>query len=136
MTSTTPPTTPPTTQSVTDPLSDPELIIEIKEYNKKTIPKALREQVWIKHIGKKFSAKCTIGWCNNTISPFEYHCAHIIAESKNGPTSLDNLVPTCSKCNLSMGNKYTVTEWNNLLKKGFFANLYHKLILICRIIFY
>ena len=86
-------------------------------YSKKSIAKGLKEQVWLKHVGTKFNAKCTISWCTNTITPFDYHCAHIIAESKDGPTTLENLVPTCPKCNLSMSNNYSVTEWNNLIHK-------------------
>ena len=50
---------------------------------KKSIPKGLKEQVWLKHVGQKFNAKCTVSWCTNIITPFNYHCAHIIAESKD-----------------------------------------------------
>ena len=34
---------------------------------KQVIPKAMREQVWIKHIGRKFESRCYIQWCKNTI---------------------------------------------------------------------
>jgi hypothetical protein len=106
-------------------------------YVKKSIPKGLKEQVWIKHIGEKFNAKCTISWCTNTITPFNYHCAHIIAESKDGPTTLDNLVPTCSKCNLSMSNNYSVTEWCNLIHKHTrWGKLGAKMRMICSIMWH
>ena len=111
---------------------------EIAKYIKKSIPKALKEQVWLKHIGPKFKSKCPITWCQNTITCFDYHTAHVIQECKNGPTVLDNLIPTCSKCNLSMGHKYTVTEWNLLvtLDKGFIHKYLNKLKMAYRVLFY
>ena len=83
-------------------------------HRKKTIPKALREQVWLSQIGPKYEAKCPIGWCKNTITVFDFQSGHIIPESKGGPTTLENLMPICSRCNLSMNNQYTITEWNTL----------------------
>ena len=65
---------------------------------KATIPKALREQVWIQNIGQKFDSKCKVVWC--------------IPESRGGKTTLDNLVPICGRCNTSMGSQYTIDEWN------------------------
>jgi len=76
------------------------------------IPKALREQVWIVKIGRKFDAKCRIVWCTNRMNVFDFQCGHNIPESKGGPTTLDNLVPICSRCNVSMGNHFTIDQWN------------------------
>ncbi len=122
---------------ITDISSDEQEEFKKSKYIKKTIPKALREQVWINTIGRKFKSKCTISWCSNIITPFDYHCAHIIPESKNGSTTLDNLIPTCSKCNLSMSNNYTVIEWNNMisLKKGFFSKFINKVKIIFKVLF-
>ena len=78
------------------------------------IPCALREQVWIKYIGKKYTSKCYIRWCKNDIDVFNYHVAHNVPESKNGPTVLENLRPICARCNLSMSNNYTIDEWQKL----------------------
>ena len=78
------------------------------------IPKALREQVWLKQFGKQYSAKCASVWCENKITVFDFHCGHDIPESKGGETILENLVPICARCNLSMGNSYTFKEWNKL----------------------
>ena len=83
---------------------------------KDTIPKALREQVWITYLGKKFSTKCTVVWCTNRISAFDFQVGHNIPESKGGETVLENLRPICSRCNLSMSNTYTIDEWNKLGK--------------------
>jgi 5-methylcytosine-specific restriction endonuclease McrA len=79
---------------------------------KATIPKALREQVWIQHIGQKFDSKCKVVWCKNRINVFDFQSGHNIPESKGGSTNVDNLIPICARCNVSMGNQYTIDEWN------------------------
>jgi len=79
--------------------------------NKIKIPKAVREQVWIKYIGKKFDSKCYIRWCKNKITVFDFHVGHNIPESRGGLTIIDNLRPICPRCNQSMGNQYTIDEW-------------------------
>jgi 5-methylcytosine-specific restriction endonuclease McrA len=79
---------------------------------KQKIPKALREQVWITKVGPRFNAKCKIVWCTNKMNVFDYQCGHNVPESKGGATTLDNLVPICSRCNVSMGSQYTINQWN------------------------
>lgn len=78
---------------------------------KKHIRKALREQVWIQKAGKVFEAKCSTPWCENLMNVFDFHCGHNIPESQGGPTNVDNLIPLCSRCNLSMGDTYTIQQW-------------------------
>jgi 5-methylcytosine-specific restriction endonuclease McrA len=85
-----------------------------KKYNKCKIPKALREQVWIKFIGKKYESKCYIRWCKNNITVFDFQSSHNIPESFGGETTLENLRPLCSRCNQSMSNEYTIDEWQKL----------------------
>lgn len=68
---------------------------------KKSIPKAVRDQVWVTYVGKKYSGSCFC--CNKEINVNAWHCGHVIAESKGGPTTVENLRPLCSTCNLSMG---------------------------------
>jgi 5-methylcytosine-specific restriction endonuclease McrA len=82
-------------------------------YTKVKIPKALREQVWITHAGRVFETKCSVTWCKNHISVFDYQCGHNIPESKGGKTNIGNLVPICSRCNISMGNLFTIDQWNS-----------------------
>ena len=67
------------------------------------IPKALRESVWISHSGKVFERACFTPWCQNRINVFDFHTGHNVPESKGGATTLDNLIPLCARCNLSMG---------------------------------
>ncbi len=78
---------------------------------KKHIRKALREQVWIQKAGKVFETKCSTPWCENLMNVFDFHCGHNIPESQGGPTNVDNLIPLCSRCNLSMGDTYTIQQW-------------------------
>ena len=87
----------------------------MSEYVKKKIPKAIREQLWIQKVGKKFETKCKTTWCRNKINVFDYQAGHDIPESKGGTAELTNLIPICSRCNLSMGNQFTFRQW---CKKG------------------
>ena len=84
-------------------------------YRKEQIPKRIREMVWSTYNGEKYSNKCYVSWCNNIINVFNYQVGHDIPESKGGTLDLSNLKPICGNCNLSMGNKYTITEWNTLI---------------------
>jgi hypothetical protein len=81
-------------------------------YKKKKIPRAVREAVWLNHCGRKFERRCMTPWCKNNINAFDFQTGHNIPESKGGTTTLDNLIPLCSRCNLSMGNQYTFQEWS------------------------
>lgn len=95
-----------------------------KKYRKKTIPIKLKQQVWLRHFGRTFENKCFIEWCDNSINVFDFEAGHDIPESKGGKIDLHNLYPICSKCNKSMGNRYTILSsieglddmdgiWNN-----------------------
>ena len=87
--------------------------VTLPPYKKRKIPKALREAVWIKHAGPDtMSMKCKTPWCPNTITAFNFQTGHNVPESKGGATTIDNLVPICSRCNMSMGNQYTFDEWS------------------------
>ena len=81
---------------------------------KQPIPKAIREQVWLRTFGKTYESKCYIKWCKNTINVFDYHVGHNIPESKGGTLEIDNLKPLCSRCNLSMSSNYTIDEFVSL----------------------
>lgn len=81
---------------------------------RRSLPKAVREQVWLKINGKKYESKCYINWCKNKITVFDFQVGHDIPKSKGGSDSVDNLKPICSRCNLSMSNDYTIKEWNRI----------------------
>ena len=80
-------------------------------YKKAKIPVALREQVWISRMGRRFEGKCCVDWCNNIITVFDFQSGHNVPESRGGKTTIENLIPICSRCNLSMGNTYTIEQW-------------------------
>ena len=84
---------------------------------KKSIPKAIREQVWIFYFNRTFKHKCYIPWCKNIIDVFNFHVGHNKPESKGGKLTIKNLRPICSRCNYSMNNKYTITEWMKIGRK-------------------
>ena len=88
-----------------------KFIIKIK---KTRIPRALREQIWIKRNKKKFEVKCPIKWCRNRIHCFNFHSGHNIPESKGGKTNIKDLIPICAKCNLSMSNNYTINKFSKI----------------------
>ena len=81
---------------------------------KATIPKALREQVWVTYAGRVFQRRCLVAWCQNTMTVFDFHVGHDVPESHGGATEISNLRPICARCNLSMGSQYTVQEWSKL----------------------
>jgi 5-methylcytosine-specific restriction endonuclease McrA len=88
--------------------------IEKKKKRKANIPVALREAVWITRFGRVFAHKCSTSWCPNTITVFDFQSGHNVPESKGGPTTINNLFPLCARCNLSMGDRYTLDEWSTL----------------------
>ena len=89
-------------------------IKRIKPSRKQKIPVAIREAVWIKRCGKVFEHKCLTSWCPNTITVFDFQSGHNIPESKGGPVTVDNLYPLCSRCNTSMGDRYTFDQWTKV----------------------
>jgi hypothetical protein len=86
--------------------------IQKVKYKKENIPKAVREQLWLRDMGEKFRGKCKTSWCKNTITVFDFQAGHNIPEVNGGLTNLDNLVCICSRCNSSMSSNYTFTEWS------------------------
>ncbi len=89
----------------------------LRSRKKKPIPKAMREQIWLRDFGKVFEAKCKTTWCQNTINVWDFQAGHDIPESKGGKTEPGNLVPICARCNLSMSDTYTFKEWNAMSGK-------------------
>jgi hypothetical protein len=70
---------------------------------KKKIPKIIKNLVWDTYIGQENGiGKCYV--CDRKIDAKDFECGHIIAESKGGNTSIDNLRPICRCCNGSVGS--------------------------------
>jgi 5-methylcytosine-specific restriction endonuclease McrA len=76
---------------------------EDKKPKRTTIPKAIREQVWEKYIGRtKRVGKCyCCKWRPITESDFEI--GHNKSVAKGGKNNIGNLRPICKPCNRSMG---------------------------------
>lgn len=76
------------------------------------IPPLLREQVWSKEFGAHTNGNCPIYNCQNILDKKvsnSWHCGHIISHNNKGETTLDNLRPICSKCNIDMSD----TNWKD-----------------------
>jgi|TARA_B110000967_G_C18841937_1_gene539857 5-methylcytosine-specific restriction endonuclease McrA len=98
-----------------------------KPYRKANIPKAIREQCWVVTNGTNFECKCYVKWCQNMITPFDFHVGHDVPESEGGTLDINNIKPICARCNLSMSDNYTIKQWNELSKpkdKKCFSNCF------------
>ena len=73
----------------------------IPKTKKKQIPKRVRELCWTRYNGTNFTGKCAC--CQENITVFNYDAGHIISEYNGGDVSVDNLIPLCRGCNVSMG---------------------------------
>ena len=78
---------------------------EDKKTKRTPMPKAIREQVWEKYIGRtKRVGKCyCCEWRPITESDFEV--GHNKAVAKGGKDNVSNLRPICKQCNRSIGTK-------------------------------
>jgi len=103
------------------PISTMPIIIN-RTKRKQTIPKAVREQLWIRDMGRVFESKCKVTWCQNRINVFDFQCGHNIPESKGGKMALENLIAICGRCNTSMGDRYTIDEWSALHSNSMLEN--------------
>lgn len=67
-------------------------------YKKETIPKTVRNCVWLNYFSMEREGKCK--YClREIISISNFHCGHIKAFINGGSTTLDNLKPICMLCN-------------------------------------
>ena len=79
---------------------------------KKRIPKAIKNDSWNKYVGKQIGTiKC---FCCNIaeINQSNFVAGHIKSEFNGGTVIVDNIIPICCKCNLSMG-KTNMDEFIN-----------------------
>ena len=79
------------------------------------IPNVIRNKVWVASNGESWYGKCHV--CEETIAITGFHCGHDVAVSKGGETTVENMKPICSACNLSMGTK-TMSEKRILQELG------------------
>ena len=72
---------------------------------RKNIPKHIKTLVWNKHIGKDVANASCVSCRQESINIRSFHCGHVIADSKGGDMTINNLRPICAPCNLSMGTQ-------------------------------
>lgn len=81
-----------------------ELVAHPEKGERKPIPKKLRGEVWKMHFGTSTEGGCYC--CKKGLSAFDdWHAGHILARSRGGTDTIDNLRPVCGSCNLSMGSE-------------------------------
>ena len=70
---------------------------------KQTIPASVKNGSWDKYVGAHIGeALCIV--CNmNKINSKCFDAGHIVSEHNGGSVTLDNILPICHPCNLSMG---------------------------------
>jgi 5-methylcytosine-specific restriction endonuclease McrA len=99
--------------------SEPEVIESTAPYKKETIPKCVRNALWINFFKDKRNGICQC-CMREPITIGNFHAGHITAEVNGGRTALDNLVPLCMLCNTSMQRR----NLNDFIVK---YNLHHGL---------
>lgn len=102
---------------------DPEGPVKKQEgvkRKKDTIPKKVRDAVWVKYHGDKNVGICYC--CGKEIQRYNagWHCSHILSDVKGGEEIVENLTTCCPHCNLSMGsqNLYVYMKENNMQGPG------------------
>ena len=80
---------------------------------RKKIPHHIRTYVWNEYIGPDVAQSKCLCCKKEDIRIRNFHCGHVIAESKGGDLTIKNLRPICAACNISMGtmsmNEFTKT---------------------------
>ena len=70
---------------------------------KARIPARVRQLCWLEYNGENFKGVCQC--CNEMITVWNFQAGHIVSEADGGEIKVDNLIPLCQQCNLSMGTK-------------------------------
>ncbi len=68
---------------------------------RKSIPKSVKKDLWIRNFGKKYKGNCFV--CSKSIDTHRFEAGHIKAVAKGGSDNISNLKPICMSCNRSMG---------------------------------
>jgi len=81
-----------------EPVTDDPLHVK-----RKKIPKQIKTLVWNEYIGNDIMSNKCLCCKKEKIDIRNFHCGHVIAESKGGDLTIKNLRPICAPCNASMG---------------------------------
>jgi len=72
---------------------------------KKDIPESVKNAVWVTYIGSNVGETACLCCGLTKITQRDFQCAHIIPAVNRGKETVENLRPTCLKCNQSCGTK-------------------------------
>jgi hypothetical protein len=77
-------------------------LVGTKITRKQKIPKKVKDDSWDLHIGSSVGeAYCIV--CNTTkINSKSFDAGHVVSEHNGGNTDINNIMPICHSCNLSM----------------------------------
>ena len=88
--------------------------LEPLHVRRKKIPKHVKTLVWNQHIGPDTATADCVSCRKEKITNRNFHCGHVLAESRGGDVNIKNLRPICAACNGSMAtqsmNEFT-QEW-------------------------
>jgi hypothetical protein len=75
--------------------------VKFRDFTKRrTIPQNIRKKVWGK-VNSSSDGICYV--CSLPLSYDDFHCGHIVSKYLGGSDNVDNLLPICLSCNLSIG---------------------------------
>lgn len=88
-----------------------------KKRKRKSLPSAVRMAVWNRWFGmEKGTGDCQC--CGRVVYQQDFECGHVVAHSKGGADTIDNLRPICRTCNRSMGDRdfdeFREAYWSDL----------------------
>ena len=72
---------------------------------RKKTPKHIKTLVWNQHIGPDIATIECVSCRKEKITNRNFHCGHIVAESRGGDMTIKNLRPICAACNGAMGTR-------------------------------
>ena len=104
-----------------------KIIKKFSSSSKKRIPKKIKNDSWDKYIGSNVGDSICLCCRTTSINSKSFIGGHIISEKNGGLVSVDNIVPICSECNLSMGttnmdefiNNYYPNNFNKFTKRDY-----------------
>tara|TARA_Y100000389_G_scaffold86211_1_gene82937 strand:+ start:1418 stop:2512 length:1095 start_codon:yes stop_codon:yes gene_type:complete len=73
--------------------------------SKKGIPKKIKNDSWDRYIGRNVGIAPCICCRSEKIEQKKFTAGHIISEYNGGTITVDNIIPICDSCNLSMGTR-------------------------------
>ena len=77
----------------------------VERKKKALIPAALKASVWTTWLGDHIGSTTCLCCGTTQITQLNFHASHVIADVKGGATTVENLRPTCAKCNLSCATR-------------------------------